>query len=663
VRPSLVLFVGLFALLSSSCDCDDSGSPAQDAGPDGAGDAGPVPGRAVRVPDMVEADVGAVVHVGVTIVAGSAPWTAQLLAEAPPFVYLDGQPVDVSPLSFDAVSLEAGQQKEYSLRLQTLLTWDHTFTVWVEGQSYEVPVHPRVRAPLIGLDGLGCDGPHELAFGPDCGPCGIETTSAVCAASQELANCHPVGFRLPDGGDEASRARCNAGAAVPSQTTRQVPSSFMDLATSASLLDLTELEWISGVRQEQLRTRPILTPGLDSWWMTSCPACANADGSHGAYDPANLTVFGGLETMSREIGGVPGVAAVLIADETATMEHLCPCIEAGTPCEAASGPDQPACAAPDALYTEELGTTYGPLMAAIGTRMGRGVDAAGTEALVVSAPIDAPNRGLTPLTRTALEEGLSTFIDALGIVSAPMPVPTWLDPVPDCSTAEPGCDTAPPFEDWTALLPPEGGGDPVATVVSATRTWRTFDADVDPAEILRALSIAGWPDLPLWVTSVRGGFHGTTPREVVAGLRAATILTSAGVAGISFAFPPTNSDAFELLVRSLSGAHPVERAETTEGYDDVVLRFLSKDGQDVLVAWNNAEGPRVVFLDAEDLEYTAVTVTRVHASAEEAQITTEAFDTPDVQLDLPSLTDIVIVTVDAARSQDLEFDWLASIQQ
>jgi hypothetical protein len=615
----------------------------------------------VRVPALIETDVGAVVTVEATIVAGEEAWATTLTAEAPRFAYIEGQPTHVSPLSIDAVRLDAGQQKAYRLRLQTLLTWDHTITLRVHGQPYEVPVHPRLQSPLISVQGLGCRGPHELAYGPDCGPCGPETTSQVCAESQPLASCHPVGLRIPEGVDETlARAACDVGAALPIQFTRDVPASFWSLALDPTALDVTELGWASGVMEEQLRTRPLPTPGYATWWMQTCTDCANADGSRGPYDPTNAIVFDGLEAMGQAVGAVRGIAGVQIAEAGATFAHLCPCLAEGQPCAAPSGPSQAACAAPDALYTEELGTAYGPLVTAIDGWIAAGVHASSPEATVVTAPVDDPNRGLTPLSRVALQNGLAETVDALGIVSAPMPVPTWLDPVPDCAAAEPGCETAPPFADWTALLPPEGGGDPVPTIVSAAESWRALDLAVDPGELIVSMVVGGWDDLPLWVSSLRAGFNGTSPREVIAAFRAATILTAARAGGMAFAFPPTNPEAYELLVRTFAGARGVDRPETPEGYDELVVRFFSRPGQDVIVLWNNAEGARIAFVAALAGDYLSVTLTSVQGGTDDLEITTETLESPDTQIDVAPLSEVAILTVDA--EENLEFDWVETIQ-
>lgn len=668
VRPrrTLLLLAGLAATLCPACDCgDDPSPPGGDAGTDGGdgdgGDGGRIPGRAVRVPSGIEADVGAVVTVEATIVAGEEPWATTLTAETPRFVYVEGEPANVSPLPIDSVRLEAGQQKAYRLRLQTLLTWDHTITLRVHGQPYEVPVHPRLRPPLIGVQGLGCEGPHELTYGPDCGPCGPETTSQVCAESQPLASCHPVGLRIPEGVDEATaRAACDVGAALPIQYTRDVPASFFSTALDPATLDVGELVWASGVMEQQLRTRPMPTPGYTTWWMQTCLDCANADGSRGPYDPANAIVFDGLEAMGQALGAVRGVDAVQVAEAGTTFAHLCPCVAAGQPCTAPSGPNQAVCALPEALYENPFGGVYGPLVAAIHARIAAGVHAANPEATVVTAPIDDPNRGLTALTRLALQDGLAESVDALGVVSAPMPAPTWLDPVPDCAAAAPGCETAPPFADWTALLPPEGGGDPVPTLVSAAESWRALDEAVDPRELIVSMVVGGWDDLPLWVSSLRAGFHGTSPREVIAAFRAATILTSAQARGMAFAFPPTSSTAYELLVRTFSGAHPIDRPETPTSYDDVVLRFFSRPGQDVIVLWNNADTDRVAFVAALEGEYLSVSQTNIRAVDDDLEITTQPLETPDAQIDLAALSEVAILTVDA--EENLEFDWLETIQ-
>ncbi len=648
----------------TGCDCgDDDVPPGEDGGTDGGdgGDAGRIPGRAVRVPAMVEAELGAIVTLEATIVAGEEPWATTLTAEAPHFDYIEGSPAFAGPLPIDSVRLEAGQQKAYELRLQTLLTWDHTVTLRVHGEPYEVPIHPVLSRPLVGIEGFGCDGPHELAYGPSCGPCGAETTSQVCAESQPLDQCHPVGLRIPEGVDETvARAACDVGAALPIQFTRAVPASFWSLALDDDSLDLTELTWASGVMEEQLRTRPMPTPGYSSWWMQTCSDCANADGTRGAYDPANVVLFGGLEAMGQALGGVRGIAGVQVAEAGATFAHLCPCVAQGLPCSAASGPSQPACAAPDALWTEELGQAYGTLITAIDTRIAAGVHAADPEATVVSAPVDDPNRGLSPLSRVALIDGLDDSVDALGVVSTPLPPPTWLDPMPNCEAAEPGCETAPPFADWTALLPPEGGGDPVLTNVSAVETWRAFDQAVDPGELIVSMAIGGWDHLPLWVSSLRAGFHGTSPREPIAAFRAAAIFASASVAGMAFAFPPTSPDAYELLVRTFSGVHPVDRPETPVGYDEAFVRFFSRPGEDVMVLWNNAENARVVFLSSLPAEYLGVTMTSVRGDGAQLEITTETLDTPDTQIDLAPLAEIVIVTVDA--EENLEFDWIETLQ-
>ena len=655
----------LACILLGSCDCaDGNGPPASDAGPDGSdedgGDAGRIPGRAVRVPAMVEADLGAITTVPVTIVAGTAAWATTLTAEAPRFVYIEGQPATVRPLSIDSVRLEAGQQKQYELRLQTLLTWDHTITLRVHGEAFVVPVRPSLLPPLIGVDGFGCDGPHVLAHGPDCGPCGPETTSQTCADTQPLAQCHPIGMQIPEGVDEeVARAACDSGAALPIQITHDVPASFWSLAVAPDALDTTELEWIAGVLELQLRTRAVAVPGLQTWWMQTCTDCANADGTRGPYDPANAIVFDGLQAMGGALAAVHGVPALELATAEQAFDLLCPCVAAGTPCDAASGPSQPACALDDALYTDELATAYGPLVAAIASRVAQGAHAAGTDTLVVSAPVDSPSRGLSPLTRVALGAGMADAIDALGVTAAPAPEPTWLDPVPDCTIDAPGCETAPPFEDWTALLPPEGGGDPVPTVVSAAETWRAFDLEVDPSEIGLALVFGGW-DVPLWYSRIRAGFHGTSPREVIAAFRIGTLLTAMRVEGMSFAFPPAEPNAYELLVRTLSGTHPVRRDEQPADFEELVLRFLTRDGEDVLVAWNNAEAARVAFVAAEDLDYLEVTVTRVRADGPQLEITTETLASPDTQLSVMPLSEVVILRVDA--EERLGFRWLQTIQ-
>jgi hypothetical protein len=653
-------------LVAQGCGCgDDDGTEIPDGGADGGdedgGDGGRIPGRAVRIPSAVEADVGAIVTLEATIVAGEEPWATTLTAEAPRFVYIEGQPAHAGPLSIDSVRLEAGQQKGYRLRLQTLRTWDHTITLRVHGQPYEVPIHPRVRPPLIGVEAFGCEGPHELAYGPDCGPCGPETTSAVCAASQPLDTCHPVGFRIPEGVDEeVARAACDVGAALPIQVTRDVPASFTTLAVDPGELDVTELEWVSGVMEAQTRTRPLPTPGVNAWWMQTCSDCANADGSRGPFDPANTIVFDGLEMMGRTVGGVRGIAGLQIANAGDVFALVCPCVTLGQPCVAATGPSQPACAMPDASFSEELGEIYGPLVAAIAERVGAGVHAVNPEALVITAPLDDPNRGLSPLSRWALISGMEQSVDAFGIVSAPMPAPTWIDPLPDCAVGAPGCETAPPFTDWQALLPPEEGGDPVLTTVSAVQTWRAFDAAVDPRELQVAMALGQWDDLPLWVSSLRAGFHGTSPREVIAAFRAAAIYTATEARGLSFAFPPTNPEAYELLVRTFSGAHPVERPETPDSYDDLVVRFFSRPGQDVMVLWNNAENARIAFVAARPLEYLGATLTIVDAGEGELEITSEDLNDPNTQIDVAPLSEFAILTVDA--EDELEFRWVDSLQ-
>lgn len=662
MRTTLLL---LLTLVLTGCDCGDGDGPSRsDAGLDGGddeGDAGRIPGREVRVPDVVEADLGAVVTVPVTIVAGAAPLASTLTADAPRFVYINGEPATVRPLLIDRPNLEAGQQKEYRLSLQTLLTSEHSITLHVLGEAYDVPVQPRIVPPLVGVAGFGCEGPHEVVYGPDCGPCGLETTVQSCAATQPLDLCHPVGLRIPEGADEeVARAACDTGAALPIQFTDEVPASFWSLALDPQALDTSELLWVSSVLEEQLRTRPLLVPGLLAWWMQTCPDCANADGTRGAYDPANAVVFDGLQAMAGALARVPGVPAVQIASPSQILEHLCPCLTAGTACTAVSGPSQPACADPEGLQSGAVGTAYGPLMTSIAARFGAGVRAASPGVRVISAPVDDASHGLSPLTRVALEAGMADSVDALGVVSAPCPPPTWIDPMPDCAVGAPGCETAPPFDDWTALLPPEGGGDPVPTVVRATDAWRAFDVAVDPEPAQIALMFGGWDALPLWFAAIRGGFHGASPREAIAGLRIGTLLAAERVEGMSFVFSPTDPQAYELLVRTVSGTRPVRREETPEGYDDVVVRFLEREGEDVLVAWNNAEAARVIFVSGDDMEYGQVSVTRVSGGGADLVITSETLESPDTQISVLPLSEIVILKVSA--DEQLGFRWLQTLQ-
>jgi hypothetical protein len=116
----------------------------------------------------------------------------------------------------------------------------------------------------------------------------------------------------------------------------------------------------------------------------------------------------------------------------------------------------------------------------------------------------------------------------------------------------------------------------------------------------------------------------------------------------------------ELLVRTLSGTRPVRRDETPEGFDELVVRFLARDGEDVLVAWNNADNARIAFLSGDDMEYRDVSVTRVRGDGRDLEVTTETLPSPTTQLSVMPLAEVVILRVSA--DEQLGFRWLQTVQ-
>jgi len=330
--------------------------------------------------------------------------------------------------------------------------------------------------------------------------------------------------------------------------------------------------------------------------------------------------------------------------------------------------------------------TYGDLLSTAAIRASVAMAAANPDALLITGALEMTASRDHDLTRTTeymiAREVLTQGNVAIGIHQYPYFPPNWLSPTPNCAYYQvpgdpfwlpPGCETAPPFEDYTT---------PAGRPIRARDAWHSFDQRVDSSGLLRDAQTLGVLDrFYLFDTELHAGWHDsdstTTPaREAMAGLRIAAINAHQKVIGTEFIFAPAAPQAFNLLVKGLSGATPVYTATAPligADYGGLVYKLFTRGsemqapgaseapgafGEDIIALWSNAETPLdlVLTLSPNPTRFKQVILTRFADAGGPLAISATDLGAPPAAITVQPLVEFYFLS---AISDRPGFGWLA----
>jgi alpha-N-arabinofuranosidase len=609
---------------------------------------------------------------------------------------MPAEPGESSP--FTTGTLEAPQNE---LKLQTLRIRPHplimSFAAESDMASTTLTLEPVVqsRTPLFGThpppyyDVL--PQPYIPLWGPDCGSCPTKpgdppgtTRDIGCAkALSDTCNCHPIQLIPdPDPTTEATiRQNLTQMQSYASQFVRSV-GGWGSIQIEPGTYNWIGLDWVFNELSPQERDFSPLFTGVmsgDFGWMT-CPQYTNPDGSIGFFDPNNDFLMDQYRDLVREVTAryARELHFIETANEPTYGFYLCPCLDpGGPPCDAISGPNQPACEF--GHDSEEFAQVYGPFLSAAANAASEEMAGANSEAVLIAGALEKTGSGLITTTRYMIEQGLLDNGNvAIMIHQFPYPYPNWLPERPNCSYFQvpgdpwwlpPGCETAPPLEDYTT---------PAGRPIQAWDVWQAMDQAIDVSEILTDIVDLGGEDLLsqfyLFDTELHAGWHDTygeesnhttaPAREALAGLRIGSINAHQRFAGLEFIFAPHDPTPYNLLVKHLAGATPVYAWDVPlmdADYSGVVYKLFTRGDEDIIALWSNAEAPLELFLTLppDATNFKQVTLTRFADAHGPLSISTTNLDAPPAAISVQPLTEFYFLSV---ISDHPGFGWLADLR-
>ncbi len=556
--------------------------------------------------------------------------------------------------------------------------------------STTIAIQPAIqpRTALFGVHSQpfydGPPAPFIQVWGPNCGSCPTtegdppgSTRDILCARQQDSCHCHPIlKIRDPEA-DAHTRHAAPQMQRYASQFLRSVGGwGQVQIEPGRYLWD--GLDWTFDDLSPQERDYSPLFTGIlygNFGWMT-CPAYTNPDGSRGFYDPDNTYLLEQYGAYVRELTAryTPELRFIETGNEPCYGFYLCPCLDpGGPPCDATSGPNQPACEL--GHDSQEFAQVYGPFLSTSAIVAAEAMAEANPDALLVAGALEKSGEDLTATTRYMIEHGLLDRGNvALMIHQFPLPWPNWLSHPVDCSYFQDpndpwwlpaGCETAPPFEDYTT---------PAGRPIHAQDTWRGIDEKIDASLLLHDAGDLGVLDrFYLFDTELHAGFHdnfggepndATTPaREAMAGLRIGVINAHQRFLGMEFIFAPSDPTPYNLMVKHLAGATPVyawDAPLTDADYSALVYKLFTRGDEDIIAVWSNAEGPLDLALtpSATPTRFKQVTLTRLADAHGALAITATNPSTPPTTISVQPLREFYFLSVINDRPG---FGWLAGI--
>jgi hypothetical protein len=593
------------------------------------------------------------------------------------------------------------------LKLQTLRMHGHPLTLTfapvgqVGNLSYTLALEPAIQphTPLFGVHSApfydGLPEPFTQIWGPNCGSCPTtsgdppgSTRDLLCARQQDSCHCHPI-QKIRDPEAEAhTRHAAPQMERYASQFLRSVGGwGQVQIEPGRYLWD--GLDWVFHDLAPQERDYSPLFTGIiygNFGWMT-CPAYTNPDGSRGFYDPDNTYLLEQYGAYVRELTAryTPELRFIETGNEPCYGFYLCPCLDpGGPPCDATSGPNQPACEL--GHDSQAFAQVYGPFLSTSANVAAEAMAEANPEALLIAGALEKSGEDLTATTRYMIEHGLLDQGNvALMIHQFPLPWPNWLSHPVNCAYFQDpndpwalpaGCQTAPPFEDYTT---------PAGRPIHAQDTWRGIDEKIDASLLLHDAEDLGVLDrFYLFDTELHAGFHDnfggepndtTTPaREAMAGLRIGSINAHQRFLGMEFIFAPSDPAAYNLMVKHLAGVTPVYAWDAPlrdADYSGLVYKLFTREvlvpgsseapgpfGEDIIALWSNADNPLELTLtpSAGPTDFKQVTLTRLADAHGSVAITTTNLGTPPTTISVQPLREFYFLSVISDRPG---FGWLA----
>ena len=615
----------------------------------------------------------------------------------------------ISP-PFAVGTLDAPQD---TLELQTLRLRTHalTLTFTVEGDvvsatpsttlRINLTLEPAIqpRTPLFGIHSSpfydGLPEPFILVYGPDCGSCPTtpgdppgSTRDRDCAKQLgDSCDCHYFQWIFDAPSDALIRQQAPEMQRYASQFLRSV-GGWPQIQIEPGQYLTDTLDWVFNDLSPQERDYSPLFTGVmygSLGWMT-CPTYTNPDGSVGFFDVNNIYLLNQYRAYVRELTSryAPELRFVELGNEPANEFYLCPCLpysEEECPCNADSGPNQPACReGPD---SPEFVAAYGDLLYTTADIAADEMAAANPEALLTTGALEMVPIWITDLSETTeymITRGLLTDHDnvAIGIHQYPYHYPPlWIkdasgDPL-NCSYYQEGhdifwlpegCETAPPLE---------GTFEITRGSISARDLWEDLDVRVDLTDILSDAQNLGVLDqFYLFDTELHAGFHdiyagepstATTPaREALAGLRIGAINAHQRVLGTEFVFAPSDPMAYNLLVKHLAGATPVydwDAPLMDADYSGLVYKLFTRGDEDIIALWSNYSTTLALNLlpVSGSVDFRQVTLTRFDAGAGQF-VSVESPSTPSASIAVKPLKQFYFLSVISDRPG---FGWLSDV--
>lgn len=591
------------------------------------------------------------------------------------------------------------------LKLQTLRLRNHTLTlVFSPVEQVGNPSHDTTDAlsttiviqaavtPRTPLFGVHCqpfyDGPPApfiQVWGPSCGSCPTtagdpsgSTRDILCARQQDSCGCYPVQKIYDPEADARTRRSVPRMQRYASQFLRSM-GGWGQVQIEPGRYLWEGLDWIFyDLSPEERDYSPLFTGIIygNFGWMT-CPEYTNPDGSRGFYDPGNGYLLEQYGEYVRELTAryAPELRFIETGNEPSYEFYLCPCLDpGGPPCNAESGPDQPACALGPA--SEAFAQVYGPFLSTSANVAAGAMAEANPGALLIAGALEKSGEGLTATTRYMIEHGLLDRGNvAVMIHQFPLPSPNWLSELVNCAYYQDpndpwwlpaGCETAPPFDDYVT---------PAGRPIHAQETWREIDEKIDAGPLLHDAEDMGVLDeFYLFDTELHAGFHdtlagapneATTPaREAMIGLRIGAINAHQRYLGLQFGFAPADPAVFNVMVQHLAGATPVYAWDAPlidANYSGLVYKLFTRGDEDIIAIWSNADVAEelTLTLSTSSTRFKQVTLTSLAGAQDTVAITSTNPDLPPVAIPVQPLREFCFLSV---ISDQPGFGWLADLE-
>jgi len=656
----------------------------------------------VSAPATLPLSVGQVAYLPIEVQGYHRPITVS--AQALIHTYVNDvtavQPGEPPPRAVGQLAAAQGE-----LKLQTLRLREHALTlVFSPAEQVGSPSHdtadvvsvtmaiqPAVtpRTPLFGVHCQpfydGPPAPFIQVWGPSCGPCPTaagdpagSTRDILCARQQDSCGCHPIQKIYDPEADAHTRHAVPQMQRYASQFLRSV-GGWGQVQIEPGQYLWEGLDWIfNDLSPEERDYSPLFTGIIygNFGWMT-CPDYTNPDGSRGFYDPGNSYLLEQYGEYVRELTAryAPELRFIETGNEPSYGFYLCPCLDpGGPPCNAESGPDQPACALGPG--SEAFAQAYGPFLSTSANVASGAMAGANPGALLIAGALEKSGEGLTATTRYMIEHGLLDRGNvAVMIHQFPLPSPNWLSGPVNCAYYQDpndpwwlpaGCETAPPFDDYVT---------PSGRPIHAQEMWRGIDEKIDASPLLHDAEDMGVLDeLYLFDTELHAGFHdtlagapneATTPaREAMVGLRVGAINAHQRYLGLQFGFAPADPAAFNVMVQHLAGATPVYAWDAPlidADYSGLVYKLFTRGDEDIIAIWSNADVAEelTLTLSTSPARFKQVTLTRLADAHGTVAITSTNPDLPPAAIPVQPLRELCFLSVISDQSG---FGWLADLE-